>query len=116
MKIKIIAVLFFMLSVFAAQAEASELHDTAEAGDLAKVRQLLEQGSDVNTRDELQLTPLLWAALRGKTEAAVLLIQSGADVNLTWNANLTPAMLAEQQNYPETAAAIRKAGGSSVHR
>jgi ankyrin repeat protein len=90
MKIKIIAVLFFTLSVIAAQAEAGGIHDTAEAGDLAKVRQLLEQGADVNTRDELQLTPLHWAAIYGKTEVAKLLIEKGADVNARDKNQRTP--------------------------
>ncbi len=48
---------------------------------LAVVRYLLANGADVNLRDQGEMTPLLWAAVRGKIPVARLLLQNGADVN-----------------------------------
>ncbi|MGO9315921.1 MAG: ankyrin repeat domain-containing protein, partial [Syntrophobacteraceae bacterium] len=62
-------------------AAAVDLLDAVKAGDIAAVRRLLEQGANVNARDENRETPLHHAAYRGKTEVAALLIQKGAKVN-----------------------------------
>lgn len=75
-----LALLFLMMSSI--QVQAGELHDAAGKGDIVKVRQLIEQGADVNDRDAWQNTPLHWAAGRGKTEVAALLIQQGADIKV----------------------------------
>jgi len=60
--------------------DASTFHVAAGTGDLARVRNHIEQGADVNTQDELGWTPLYWAASLGQTEVARLLIDKGADV------------------------------------
>jgi surface polysaccharide O-acyltransferase-like enzyme len=51
-------------------------------GDLAAIRQRLDDGADANATDaKFGATPLDWAAMRGDTEAVQLLIARGADVN-----------------------------------
>jgi len=60
--------------------DASTFHVAAGMGDLARVKNHIEQGADVNTQDELGWTPLYWAASLGQTEVAKLLIDKGADV------------------------------------
>jgi peptidoglycan/LPS O-acetylase OafA/YrhL len=51
-------------------------------GDLAAIRQRLDEGADVSAADaKFGVTPLDWAAMRGDTEAVQLLIDRGADVN-----------------------------------
>jgi len=42
---------------------------------------LLEQGANVNLRDNRGTTPVYWAASRGHKEIASLLIENGAVVN-----------------------------------
>ncbi len=84
MRVKSILTLLFVLSVFALQAQAGDLSQAVLAGgkgDLAKARQLLDQGADANEKDENQNTPLLWAATYGNAEIAKLLIEKGADVD-----------------------------------
>jgi pectate lyase len=71
-------------------ADVSTLHMAACMGDLTRVRSFLEQGADINTKDELGWTPLYWAASTGRTEVAELLIAKGADIQAKTNDEATP--------------------------
>lgn len=65
------------------------------AGDLNKVRLLLDQGAEVNRPLRAGWTPLLVAAATYNTlETVKLLLQKGADVNATDSAGFTPAIVA----------------------
>jgi len=77
-----ITVIFIAAILFMVQStQAGSLHNAIWAGDLQKVKQLLNQGADVNAKDMFQATPLHDAAVAGKTDMAELLIREGADVN-----------------------------------
>ena len=52
----------------------------ASAGDLAGVSQALEQGANVNARDEYNNTSLNSAALWGHAEVVKRLLKAGADI------------------------------------
>ncbi|HCO96842.1 MAG TPA: hypothetical protein DIU00_23365 [Phycisphaerales bacterium] len=60
--------------------DASTFHVAAGMGDVARVKGFVEQGADINVRDELGWTPLYWAASLGQIEVAKLLIDKGVDV------------------------------------
>jgi ankyrin repeat protein len=51
------------------------------AGDVARIREIIDTGADVNAKDALDRTPLHLAAFYGRTEIIDLLIAHGADVN-----------------------------------
>ncbi|KAI8664541.1 NACHT domain-containing protein [Fusarium keratoplasticum] len=57
------------------------LRIAASEGRDARVRELLERGSNINARDEGGHTALMWAAMKGHTSTMRLLIENGADVN-----------------------------------
>ena len=57
------------------------IHDAAEKGNIAAVKQYLADGTDVNTKDSRGETPLHLAAAKGHKEVTELLIAEGADVN-----------------------------------
>jgi ankyrin repeat protein len=62
--------------------EKNELHFAAEAGDLNKVRELVEQGFDINTIEkDLSYSPLHFAVRGEHIEVARYLLSAGADVN-----------------------------------
>ena len=73
-----ICAIIFSLSGFAV---AEPLHEVAKEGDLAKVKSLIAEGSDVNMAGENGTTPLHFAADRGHIDVVELLISKGADVN-----------------------------------
>jgi ankyrin repeat protein len=62
---------------------AQPIIDAATSGDVARVRQLLDQGADVNsvTSGRYPWTPPMNAAFRGNTDVARLLLERGADPN-----------------------------------
>lgn len=60
-------------------ARMDGLHDAVNAGDVARVIELIVQGADVNAQD-LFGTPLHLAAAKGRTGIAVILIDRGADI------------------------------------
>lgn len=71
-------------------ADVSSFHIAACVGDLTRVKSFVEHGTDVNTKDELNWTPLYWAASTGQTEIAKFLLTKGANVNAETNNNQTP--------------------------
>jgi uncharacterized sulfatase len=80
-----------LLEVFVAKgADVSTLPLAACMGDLGRVKALVEQGADINAKDELGWTPLYWAASTGQTEVAEFLVAQGADVQAKTKDENTP--------------------------
>ncbi len=70
------------------------LIDTVKMQDIAKVRALLAQHTNVNATDADGSTALHWAAQRDNAEIARLLIAAGANVKAATRYNITPLWLA----------------------
>jgi hypothetical protein len=51
---------------------------------------MLEGGAAVDEKDRLEWTPLHWAAIAGRADAAALLLDRGADPNARGNLDMTP--------------------------
>src|SRR6185295_16003173 len=75
------------------QAVDAGLHDTARAGLLDHVRTLLDQGGEVNGRDDLGSTPLHWAVMSGHVDMVRLLLERGAEVDAHDKRGYTPLTL-----------------------
>jgi ankyrin repeat protein len=61
--------------------EREQLHFAAMDGDLARVKQLIESGYDVNAFDEISYTALHYAAKGESFAVTSYLLSVGADVN-----------------------------------
>ena len=71
-------------------AKAPEFHLAACLGDLDRVKSLVEEDMDVDTKDELGWTPLYWATSTAQEEVAEFLIGKGAGIDVRTNDHRTP--------------------------
>jgi ankyrin repeat protein len=84
-------------------ARPDSLHDAVNAGDVARVRQLIAEGTDVNAFD-LMGTPLHRAAATGQVFVALLLLDAGAELEAEGEPiNVHPLHLAAMGNHPRMA-------------
>jgi uncharacterized protein len=91
-------------------AGAAPVADAAMQGDVAGVRALLKQGSDVNAAQGDGMTALHWAAMNNDAALAQVLLYGGANVRATTRINgYTPLFLAAQRGYAEVIDVLLKA-------
>lgn len=91
--------------------KGSQLLNAAIAGDLARVKSLVESGAPVNYTAKGEATPLIEAAYAGHTDVVKYLIEKGAHLNeLGTNRLLTALMWAVLGGHMSTINALIKAG------
>ena len=78
-----------------------ELHAAARAGDIAKVRSLLDSGANPNSKNTWAWTPLHQAASCGQHDVAALLLKRGATVQAKNNFEETPLHCASTYGHDE---------------
>jgi ankyrin repeat protein len=97
--------LIFLLALlfFPAVLNAGEVHEAAKAGDLQKLKSLLDKDpSLLYVQDEQGKTPLHWATGRGQLAAMQVLLDTyRVDVNVRNKNNGTPVHVAASQAQPE---------------
>ncbi|HMP03062.1 MAG TPA: PQQ-binding-like beta-propeller repeat protein [Gemmatales bacterium] len=90
-----------------------KLFAALRAGDVAAVRQLLDDGVDVNSKNEFGLTALAYAASAGQVDLVKLLIERKANVNQADSYyGMSPLVWAAFQNHPAVAKELLAAGAS----
>jgi len=94
-------------------AVAPEFHLAACLGELDRVKNSLEEGIDVNTKDELGWTPLYWAASTAQEEIAEFLISKGANIDVRTNDNRTPLHQAARSGSVKLAELLISKGADS---
>ena len=99
MKQLLITIVAVVLVGCEANAPKGFVHIYAREGDIAAVKQHLAAGTDVNTKDDQEYTPLHWAAMEGRREVAELLISSGANVNAKNKVGNTPLHIAAYMKF-----------------
>lgn len=83
----------------------------AAKGDTKKVKDLLDKGVNVDTRDpDGNATPLCHAAWFGHADTAQLLIERGADVNAKKSDGASVLTLATMSGHKDIAEMLKKAG------
>ena len=86
-----------------AKAPAISIHDAAKKGNIEAVKQHIAAGTNVNMKNQNEMTPLHKAAQYGRREVAELLITKGADVNAKNVYEETPLHYAAYQSSVEVA-------------
>lgn len=87
-----------------------DIHAAAYAGDLAKVKQLVAGGVDINKRDKKKVTPLHVAAFQGNTRHIAMakwLLANGANAGARDFEGKTPLDKASERGNTEIADVIR---------
>ena len=107
-----------LLTLFEGQASAAktkELLAIAGKVDPEKVRQLIQDGADVNAKDKDGATPLMLAAkINFNPEVLMALIEAGADLNAKNKDGWTSLMVAAQYNpHPKALTALLEAGADA---
>ena len=77
------------------------LHFATENGDFESVPLLIQNGAEINAKDNQQATPLHFAVRSGNYEVVDLLLKNGARKELKNNANLTPLQCAEMSQHED---------------
>jgi len=96
---------------------AMDIHAATFMGDMDAINQHIAAGSDLNLREpSMGSTPLISAAVFGKTEAALALIEAGADVNLQNNEGSTALTSAAFLCRTEIVKALLEAGADKELR
>jgi ankyrin repeat protein len=87
--------LLMTISAAGVPALAQDIHAAAEAGDIARVTEILTSTPDqVSAKNERGLTPLHLAARRGHSEVVQLLLDRGADLEETDDRGFTALLYA----------------------
>jgi ankyrin repeat protein len=90
-----------------------ELRSAVEKNDIKKVKELIAKGADVNAKDNHGTTPLMFAALMERAEAAKVLIEKGADVNAKDPEGWTPLIFAIRLGQAEIAKLLIEKGADA---
>ncbi len=114
-----VAVLLFMggLPAHAAEksgSDSSNLHSefmqAVVNGETDKIERLVDRGIDINERNEVGATALMWAVMKKQPDAARLLIKNGADLNARTDSGITALMVAVSEREPDMARLLVSAG------
>jgi ankyrin repeat protein len=106
-----LVILSVLIWIAPRQLFASEIHDAARNGDLAKVQALLKENPAlVFSKDDRGATPLHYAAAHGYKEVVELLLANNADVNAKTELGYTALYWAADAGHLDTVRALIRAG------
>jgi len=87
--------------------------EAAQTGDEGWVKQLLESGANIESRDrKYRLTPLSWAARNGHEKVVKLLLESGANIEFGDMDDDTPLLLAARNGYEKVVKQLLESGAN----
>lgn len=83
---------------------------SSKVGSLKEVIRLLNEGADINAKDNNGLTALIWASNNGYVEVVKVLLERGAEINVKDNCGWTALMLASVQDHTEVVKLLKAHG------
>ena len=89
---------------------SQQIIKAVEDNNATEVIRLIQAGTDVNARDNIGYTALMWAAHYDEVDAAKALIQAGADVNAKDNIGYTALMVTVGKGSFDVAKVLIEAG------
>ena len=92
------------------------LHDAAAAGDVAAVKDLLDDGADVDEPNRYQATALHIAAAKGHSEVCEVLLDRGANVNAVDDERCAPLHEAAWRGHYEVCRILLERGAYASAR
>lgn len=92
----------------------TDLLESARLGQLARAKELLSKGAEVNTADRRGFTPLMWASASGNMELVRQLLESGAALDRRANDGTTALMLASANGFTEIVRALLVRGADAT--
>ena len=93
--------LFIVLICIGCTTSASDLIGAAFKGELQRVRELIDQGADVNKADTDGVTPLFIASLNGHDDVVKLILAASPEVNKADTDGVTPLYMASQKSHAD---------------
>ena len=94
------------------RAACTSIHRAAGRGWTETVARLLDEGADINARDEVGRTAVSLAAKNSRAETVRLLIERGADVNIPCQRGWTPIRHCHRAEAPEVVVMLIEAGAT----
>lgn len=114
MKFKLIwcslVLILVYMNIFAPITLGEKLIDAAMSGSVDQVKALLDDGADVDSKDDFGLTPLIYAASLGYTDLVKLLIERGADVRYKDETGATALKAATSAGHTSVIDLLKKEG------
>jgi ankyrin repeat protein len=87
-----------------------DLINAAKNGDLALVKSLIAAGVDMNAKNNVGYTALIFASQQGHVEVVRALLAAKADMNAKDNDDMTALIRASQGGHDEVVKLLRQAG------
>jgi len=94
-----IAFVIIMAVLMVCVTGCSTIYSAAGNGNLAAVKQYLQDGADVNARAKDGWPPLIFAARNGHLDVVKYLVDKGADMNAKDKKGWTPLMWATDEGH-----------------
>ena len=103
------SIITFLLIGYAESGEP--LHEAVKRGNIDMVKRLIEEGANVDARDENNDTPLFIAVGHSHKDIAELLILKGANVNAVTKYGITPLFWADVEEHKDVMELLIGEGG-----